>query len=106
LILYTEVLDLITKYGNKNHNPFKQLIKKIDWFIENNKLTVEGLLLQLNRETKEPSVETFANFLKSKVDKTRDLDSLLGYSKLLDIDKNGRICKNDLQTCLLNLNSD
>lgn len=51
-------------------------------------------------------MDKFARFLKEKVEKHKDFENLLSYTKLMDIDKDGRICKDDLMTCLLNINSD
>ena len=48
----------------------------------------------------------FARFLKDKVEKNKDLENLLSYANLMDVDKDGRICKDDLQTCLCNVGSD
>lgn len=52
------------------------------------------------------SVEKFADFLKQKVEKARSLEELQSITHLIDIDKDGHICENDLSTCLKNLESD
>jgi Ca2+-binding EF-hand superfamily protein len=104
-VKYADLLNLITQHGNRNHNPFKSLIKKLEWFIETNKLDVKGLLLKLN-DTAEVTISGFAKFLHEKVEKNKDLENLKSYVKLMDIDKDGFITKEDLQTCLLNINSE
>jgi Ca2+-binding EF-hand superfamily protein len=99
------MLELITSHGNRNHNPFKSLMKKIEWFIETNKLSVEGLLERLSGHAEVP-VKQFAKFLHEKIEKSKDIANLQSYANLMDIDKDGLISKEDLQTCLLNINSD
>jgi Ca2+-binding EF-hand superfamily protein len=103
------MIKTITNGGNKNHNPFKTLIKKLDFFLEVNKTTISELLARLDPirgPTDGVSLETFAKFLKEKVEKSKDLENLKSYSNLMDIDKDGRISKDDLQTCIVNINSD
>jgi Ca2+-binding EF-hand superfamily protein len=52
------------------------------------------------------SVETFAQFLKSKIDKKRPVGELRKFAHFMDIDKDGFISEIDLQTCLDNMNSE
>ena len=99
------MLSLITQHGNRNHNPFKNLIKKLEWFVETNQLSVIQLLNRLN-DKGEVSVPAFAKFLHEKVEKSKDIQNIESYVKLMDIDKDGMISQEDLQTCLLNINSD
>ena len=47
-ILYPEFLDLITKVGNQNHNPFKSLVRKICDFLTSNKMSAEEHLLRID----------------------------------------------------------
>jgi Ca2+-binding EF-hand superfamily protein len=103
-ILYVQFLDLITSVGNRNHNPFKSLIHKLDFFLDSNKLSIEQLLTKMD-QSQTVSLETFAKFLKDKVEKHKDYENILSYVKMMDIDKDGRICKDDLQTCLCNIDS-
>jgi len=108
-ILYVDFLSQITEVGNRNHNPFKSLIKKIDFFLESNHISISELLKRLdplNGEKEGVTVERFAKFLKDKIDKNKDHQNLLSYAKMMDIDKDGCICQDDLQTCLCNINSD
>lgn len=51
-------------------------------------------------------MEKFARFLKEKIEKHKDMDNLVTYTKMMDVDKDGRICKDDLETCLANVGSD
>jgi len=94
-ILYVQFLDLITSVGNRNHNPFKSLIHKLDLFLDSNKLSLEQLLTRMD-QSQSVSLETFAKFLKDKVEKHKDYENILSYAKMMDIDKDGRICKDDL----------
>ena len=103
---YVELLDLITQNGNRNHNPFKGLIKKVEWFVETNNIPVEQLLRRLGGSSGDVPVETFAKFLKDKIEKHKDYQNLLTYAQMMDIDKDGLISKEDLTTCILNINSD
>jgi Ca2+-binding EF-hand superfamily protein len=51
------------------------------------------------------SVDLFADFLKSKVDKKRQGNELRQYAHFIDIDKDGFVSEIDLQTCINNINS-
>ena len=104
-ICYISMLDQITGGGNKNHNPFKSLIKKLDFFLESNKITVEDLLGRLDPVRGKVDgvfIENFATFLKEKIEKSKDIENLKSYTNLMDVDKDGRISKEDLSTCLIN----
>ena len=48
--------------------------------------------------------EYFAKFLKAKVDKKRDSKELRDLSAKIDLDKDGNIDVNDLETCLGQIN--
>ena len=62
---YLRFIDSITGLGNKNHNPFKSVVQKIEFFIETNKLTRQNLLKRAGAATSDGiSVEKFADFLK------------------------------------------
>ena len=98
-ILYVDFLDQITQVGNRNHNPFKSLIKKLDYFIESNEITILELLRRLdpiNGENEGAEVDRFAKFLKDKIEKNKDIANLVSYTRMMDIDKDGRICQDDL----------
>ena len=41
-------------------------------------------------------LRTFAKFLKDKIEKTKDMENLVSYARLMDIDKDGIICQNDV----------
>jgi len=85
------------------------LIKKLDYFIESNEITILELLRRLdpiNGENEGAEIDRFAKFLKDKIEKKKDIANLVSYTRMMDIDKDGRICQDDLQTCLCNINSD
>jgi Ca2+-binding EF-hand superfamily protein len=99
LILYVDLLDLITSVGNKNHNPFKSLVRKLDFFLESNKISVLELMEMLDPlkgKTDGVALDKFAQFLKDKVEKGKDVINLESYARLMDIDKDGRITAEDL----------
>jgi len=52
------------------------------------------------------SVNLFATFLKTKIDKKRDESSLRKFAYYMDVDKDGYITEIDLKTCLDNVNSE
>jgi len=108
-ILYVSLLELITSVGNRNHNPFKGLVRKLDFFLHTNGITLPELLERLDpiKGRKEGvALDKFAQFLKDKIEKGKDLANLESYARLMDIDKDGRITPEDLQTCLCNIDSD
>lgn len=47
-ILYVGLLDLVTSVGNKNHNPFKTLVRKLDFFLHTNGTAIPELLERLD----------------------------------------------------------
>lgn len=49
--------------------------------------------------------ETFASFIKQKVDKKRDEYSISLYINQMDVDKDGYITEDDLNTCIKNLSN-
>ena len=55
---------------------------------------------------KKVTVEYFIKFLKSKVDKKRDLDELRRFVELMDIDNDNYISIHDLHSCLGNLSNE
>jgi len=68
-------------------------------------LTIDQLLKKIESTRSQPKVDEFAKFLKEKIDKEKDIHNLIAYSQMIDIDKDGRISKSDLQTCILNKHS-
>lgn len=68
--------------SNKDHNPFKSVVQRIQYFIQTNQQNVSSLLrrIQSNRggSDDQPSVsvsiEDFAKFMKSKIDKKRPIE--------------------------------
>ena len=64
-VAYLPFIDSVTGLGNKNHNPFKSVVAKIELFIETNKLTRQSLLKRVGAATSDGiSVGKFADFLK------------------------------------------
>ena len=99
-------MEKMCQTGNKNHNPFKQLVMRLAYFIESNKLTVEKLLIRLGASSQDQiSVHRFAEFMKHKVEKRKEYADLFHFSCLIDVDKDGFVGEQDLNTCLTNLNS-
>lgn len=75
-------------------------------YLKSNNMSSEQLLKSLGAATTDGvSIEKFADFLKAKVAQSRDLEELQLFTYQMDIDKDGSISKEDLQTCLTNLNS-
>ena len=117
---YTKFLDSMYQVSNKNHNPFQSVIKRLTYFMKQNNLNLETLLRKIavsekkehegDQETEGPyraiSVAYFAKFLKNKVDKKREANELERYALLMDIDQDGFIDINDLNTCVGNINND
>ena len=67
-------MDRMCALGNQNHNPFKQIIQRLTFFMESNKVNVNNLLTRLGSTEKELlTVDKFVDFLKAKVDKRRDV---------------------------------
>ena len=99
-------MDKICGLGNKEHNPFKSIISRLAYFIENNGLTAHTLLQRLGASFNNPiTVSKWAEFMKAKVEKRRSMNDLMGYATLMDIDKDGYINEQDLGTCLSNVHS-
>ena len=85
-------MDKICGLGNKEHNPFKSIISRLAYFIENNGLTAHTLLQRLGASYNNPiTVSKWAEFMKAKVEKRRSMNDLMGYATLMDIDKDGYI---------------
>jgi hypothetical protein len=75
-IHYIGFLERMHDVSNKDHNPFKSIVQRLEFFITSNKQTVHSLvkrLIQKSGTTSEVGVpvEYFAEFLKAKVDKKR-----------------------------------
>ncbi len=104
-----EFVARMSEVSNRDHNPFKSVVQRLAYFIESNKQSIHSLLkrLALNGDCEDQvTIEQFAQFLRAKIDKKRDIASLRNYAHYMDIDKDGFISEIDLQTCLTNLNSD
>jgi Ca2+-binding EF-hand superfamily protein len=47
----------------------------------------------------------FAEFLKQKVEKKKDINELERFTTMIDIDKDGFVSEADVTTCIKNLNN-
>ena len=110
-INYLSFLQRMADVSNKEHNPFKSVVQRIDFFLISNQQSVASLLKRLKEKAhiinsnNGVSVEKFGQFLKQKIDKKRSEDELDKYAHYIDIDKDGYISEIDLQTCIDNLNT-
>ena len=76
-ISYLRFLDSAIGLGNKNHNPFKYLVQKIEIFMQQNKLDCRGLLKRIGAPTSDGvDIQTFAQFLKNKIDQSRAMGEI------------------------------
>lgn len=114
-ISYTELLDKMNDLSNKEHNPFQQVIRRIKYFMNQNRMDNSALLKRLSTQEQREgayhtgsvvSVDYFGRFLKSKIDKKREESELMRFATMMDIDQDTFIDINDLNTCLGNLQND
>jgi hypothetical protein len=77
---YLEFMDKITSLANKDHNPFRSLMHRLTFFLEQNKISVANLLSRLSLDSSAISINKFTDFLKQKIDKRRDFTELFQYS--------------------------
>jgi Ca2+-binding EF-hand superfamily protein len=108
---YVAFLEKMSDISNKDHNPFKQVVQRISFFLDSNKQSVASIIKRLAvKSGSDPDVGVstsyFAEFLKAKIDKKRSEEELTRYAYFIDIDKDGFVSEIDLKTCLDNLNSD
>jgi len=73
-INFMDFLQKLTGISNRDHNPFKSLVQRLDYFLKQNKLTVIEIVRRLASDSGVLRVDndTFASFIKQKVDKKRD----------------------------------
>ena len=58
-------MDSIAGLGNKSHNPFQQVLQKLELFVETNNLKATDLVKRAGASSSDGvSVEKFAAFLK------------------------------------------
>lgn len=108
---YIAFIERMSDIANVNHNPFKQIVQRLAFFIESNKQTVSSIIKRLAMKAQsEPDTGVptayFAEFLKAKIDKKRSETELARYAYFIDIDKDGFVSEVDLRTCIENLSSD
>ena len=101
-------MEQLTKQVNKNHNPFRSIVNRLAYFLKHNNVTAAELIKRVvdknsDSNTAGISITYFAEFLKQKVDKKADVRDLKVYSGMMDIDKDGYIGENDMNTCIKNL---
>jgi Ca2+-binding EF-hand superfamily protein len=107
-INYVGFLESMNGVSNRDHNPFKSVVQRLEFFIVSNKQTVESLVTRLIQKSGTSSpigipVAYFAEFLKAKIDKKRNYQELDKYARYMDIDKDGLVSEIDIQTCIDNL---
>lgn len=100
---YIDFVASLQKIGTKNHNPFRSLVNRINYFLNHNAISVGDLLKRLSKHGGAVPVTDFAAFLKAKVDKKRDGQELLKFARMLDVDKDGMVGETDVTTCVKNL---
>ena len=99
-------MDKICSQGNKEHNPFKTIVSRINFFLESNNLAIEALVKRLQDPISNVvSVEKFTDFLQMKIDKKRPREILHTFAEYIDVDKDVNIGVQDLRTCLVNIKS-
>jgi Ca2+-binding EF-hand superfamily protein len=101
------------KVSNRNHNPFRSIISRISFFLKQNNISIGNLLKRLSTASEpQPNLpifliplRVFAEFLKQKVEKKKEIKELEHFTMMLDVDKDGFISEADLVTCIKNLNN-
>lgn len=110
-INYLSFIQRMSDVANKEHNPFKSVVQRLDYFLMSNQQTSASLVKRLKEKSgtaqgsKGVPVEYFGDFLKQKIDKKRNESELHKFARFIDIDKDGFISEIDLQTCIDNLNT-
>ena len=112
-INYMDFLGKVCKVSNKNHNPFKSVVNRLSYFLKQNNISAGALLKRLAaasplNTSAAPGIigiptDLFAEFLKQKVEKKRQLNELVKYSNMMDVDKDGFVTEADIETCIKNL---
>lgn len=70
-INYQEFMERIILIGNKEHNPFKSLMHRFAFFLDQNKITVKDLIKRLSNEETMIPIAKFTDFLKAKIEKRK-----------------------------------
>ena len=92
------------KVSNRNHNPFRSIISRISFFLKQNNISIGNLLKRLSTASEpQPNLpifliplRVFAEFLKQKVEKKKEIKELEHFTMMLDVDKDGFISEADL----------
>lgn len=108
---YIGFLETMSGVSNRDHNPFKSVVQRLQYFIQSNNQTIHSVIKRLalkcnSSNEKSVPVDNFADFLKAKIDKKRAEIDLIKFAHFIDIDKDGYVSEIDLQTCIDNLGSD
>ena len=85
------------KVANRDHNPLKTIVQRIQFFLGDNKQDLRDLLHSLTHNSSlKVTTSIFANFLKQKIDKKRSLPELEAFVSQMDIDGDGYVDIYDL----------
>ena len=107
-VKYEKFLDMMGKVAlDKDHNPLQSVLKRLRYFLHHNSQTPASLLHRLAQKAKvnEVSTDLFAEFLKAKIDKRRELGQLRSLADKMDIDDDGLVSAHDLSYSLDNLHN-
>ena len=104
-IKFMDFLNRMAEVSNRDHNPFRSVVQRVAYFIQSNQQTPNSVLRRLMAKASPGdllndqiavSVDLFAEFLKSKIDKKRQVGELRQYAHYIDIDKDGYVSEIDL----------
>ena len=104
-IKFMDFLNRMAEVSNRDHNPFRSVVQRVAYFIQSNQQTPNSVLRRLMAKASPGdllndqiavSVDLFAEFLKTKIDKKRQVGELRQYAHYIDIDKDGYVSEIDL----------
>ena len=84
-IRFMDFLNRMAEVSNRDHNPFRSVVQRVAYFIQSNQQTPNSVLRRLMAKASPGdllndqiavSVDLFAEFLKSKIDKKRQVGEL------------------------------
>lgn len=81
-INYQEFLERIILIGNKQHNPFKTLMHRFAFFLDQNKISVRELIKRICKDDEQPliPIPQFTDFLKTKIEKRKQYHELFSHA--------------------------
>lgn len=91
-INYVELMTKIEE-TKKSHDPFKNLVSRLNYFLKNNQITPAQLIKKISDQC---TNDKFAEFLRQKVDKKATIGQLVKLTQILDVDKDGSISEYDI----------